>query len=81
MALSMSNARLANGTQRPEVVCSQLKTGTNMHSVALDWQNEAAIESHSISMPIALPTRATRFRGMLPGIFPACAPTASTIWI
>ena len=39
MALSMSNARLANGTQRPQVVCSQLKTGTNMHSVALDWQN------------------------------------------
>jgi len=40
MALSMSNARLANGTQRPQVVCSQLKTGTSMHSVALDWQNE-----------------------------------------
>ena len=39
MALSMSNARLANGTQRPQVVCSQLKTGTSMHSVALDWQN------------------------------------------
>ena len=39
MSLSMSNARLANGTQRPQVVCSQLKTGTSMHSVALDWQN------------------------------------------
>jgi hypothetical protein len=39
MALAMSNARLANGTQRPQVVCSQLKTGTSMHSVALDWQN------------------------------------------
>jgi hypothetical protein len=39
MALSMSNARLANGTQRPQVLCSQLKTGTSMHDVALDWQN------------------------------------------
>ena len=39
MALSMSNARLANGTQRPQVLCSQLKTGTSMHAVALDWQN------------------------------------------
>ena len=39
MALAMSNARLANGTQRPQVVCSQLKTESSMHSVALDWQN------------------------------------------
>ncbi len=39
MALSMSNARLANGTQRPQVLCSQFKTGSSMHDVALDWQN------------------------------------------
>ena len=39
MALAMSNARLENGTQRPQVICSQLKTGTSMHDVALDWQN------------------------------------------
>jgi hypothetical protein len=39
MALAMSDARLANGTQRPQVLCSQLKTGTSMHAVALDWQN------------------------------------------
>jgi hypothetical protein len=39
MALGMSNARLANGTQRPQVVCSQFKTGTSMHSAALSWQN------------------------------------------
>jgi hypothetical protein len=39
MALSMSNARLANGTQRPEVVCPQLKTGASMHAVALQWEN------------------------------------------
>jgi len=39
MALSMSNARLANGTQRPQVVCPQFKTGTSMHSAALSWQN------------------------------------------
>jgi len=39
MAIGMSNARLANGTQRPQVVCSQLKTGVSMHSAALQWQN------------------------------------------
>ncbi len=39
MAIGMSNARLANGTQRPQVVCSQLKTGTSVHSAALSWQN------------------------------------------
>ena len=39
MAIGMSTARLANGTQRPNVVCPQLKTGTSMHTVALNWQN------------------------------------------
>jgi hypothetical protein len=40
MAISMSNARLANGTQRPEVFCPQLKTpGATMHNVALQWEN------------------------------------------
>ena len=39
MALGLANARLANGTQRPQVVCSQLKTGVSMHTVALDWAN------------------------------------------
>jgi hypothetical protein len=39
LALGMSQARLANGTQRPQVVCSQLKTGVSVHSAALSWQN------------------------------------------
>jgi hypothetical protein len=39
MAIGMSTARLANGTQRPNVVCSQLKTGISMHTVALNWEN------------------------------------------
>jgi Carboxypeptidase regulatory-like domain len=39
MALGMSTARIANGTQRPEVLCPQLKSGVSMHSVALTWQN------------------------------------------
>ncbi len=39
MNIGMSNARLANGTQRPDVVCPQLKTGVSMHAAALDWQN------------------------------------------
>ncbi|MGD0758970.1 MAG: TonB-dependent receptor, partial [Candidatus Sulfotelmatobacter sp.] len=40
MDLSMSNARLANGTQRPQVICPQLRTpGATMHNVALQWAN------------------------------------------
>jgi len=39
MALGMSDARLANGTQRPQVLCSQFKTGISMHAAALSWQN------------------------------------------
>jgi hypothetical protein len=39
MAIGMATARLANGNQRPNVVCSQLKTGASMHTVALDWEN------------------------------------------
>jgi Carboxypeptidase regulatory-like domain len=40
MDLNMSNARLANGTQRPQVFCPQLRTpGATMHNVALQWEN------------------------------------------
>jgi hypothetical protein len=41
MALTMANARLANGSQRPDVVCPQLKTGISLHDAALTWQNAA----------------------------------------
>jgi hypothetical protein len=39
MNIGMATARIANGTQRPDVICSQLKTGTSMHDVALNWAN------------------------------------------
>jgi Carboxypeptidase regulatory-like domain len=39
MAIGMATARLANGTQRPNVVCPQLKTGISQRTVALNWQN------------------------------------------
>jgi hypothetical protein len=39
MAIGMATARLANGAQRPEVVCPQLKSGVSMHTVALQWAN------------------------------------------
>jgi hypothetical protein len=38
MAIGMSSAQLANGTQRPNVVCPQLKTGLSMDTVARNWQ-------------------------------------------
>ncbi|HEY6338952.1 MAG TPA: carboxypeptidase-like regulatory domain-containing protein [Candidatus Sulfotelmatobacter sp.] len=40
MAISMANARLANGTQRPQVFCNlPPKSGWSMHDVALQWEN------------------------------------------
>jgi len=39
MNIGLATARLANGSQRPDVVCPQLKSGISMHKVALDWQN------------------------------------------
>jgi hypothetical protein len=39
MAISDNFGRLTNGTQRPDVVCSQLKSGFSMKAVALTWQN------------------------------------------
>jgi hypothetical protein len=41
MAMGMASARLANGSQRPNVVCPQLKTGLSMNDVALNWQNNS----------------------------------------
>jgi hypothetical protein len=39
MALTMANPRLANGSQRPNVVCPQLKTGVSINDAALTWQS------------------------------------------
>lgn len=41
MAIGMSSAQLANGTQRPNVVCPQLRTGLSMNAVAMNWQANA----------------------------------------
>jgi hypothetical protein len=37
IAIGMSNARIAGGNQRPDVTCSQLKTGVSTHAAALTW--------------------------------------------
>jgi hypothetical protein len=39
MALTMANPRLANGSQRPNVVCPQLKTGVSINDAARTWQS------------------------------------------
>jgi hypothetical protein len=39
IAISDSFGRLANGTQRPNVVCPQLKSGSSMKDVALSWES------------------------------------------
>ena len=39
MALGMASPRLANGSQRPNVICPQLKTGLSMDAVARNYGN------------------------------------------
>ena len=34
MAITMATPRLANGGQRPDVICPQLKTGVGLHDAA-----------------------------------------------
>jgi hypothetical protein len=41
----LADARLANGSQRPDVVCPQLKSGISMHDVALDWENVGSVSN------------------------------------
>jgi Carboxypeptidase regulatory-like domain len=48
MNLGLSDARLANGTQRPDTVCSQLKSGTSMHDVALNWETNPVLISNNL---------------------------------
>jgi hypothetical protein len=46
IAIGMSNPRLANGSQRPNVVCSQLKTGLSMKDVATNWEANSVAEGN-----------------------------------
>lgn len=43
MAITDALSRLANGAQRPNVVCSQVKSGSSMKQVALSWQNSTPL--------------------------------------
>jgi hypothetical protein len=52
MAISDTFGRLANGSQRPSVVCPQLKSGMSMKDVALNSQQNSAAESAGLS-PVA----------------------------
>jgi Carboxypeptidase regulatory-like domain len=52
IAISMSNPRLANGTQRPNVVCPQLKTGLSLKDVATNWEANSVAEGNGLA-PVA----------------------------
>jgi len=43
MAIGMNSARLANGSQRPNVVCPQLSSGHSTHDVALSWSSASPL--------------------------------------
>ncbi|MGA9510298.1 MAG: TonB-dependent receptor, partial [Candidatus Sulfotelmatobacter sp.] len=53
IALGMSNPRLANGTQRPNIICSQLKTGLSIKDVAANWQANGNAESNGATPPFS----------------------------
>jgi Carboxypeptidase regulatory-like domain len=44
MAIALASPRLANGSQRPNVVCPQIKSGVSMKDVALAWQQNSINE-------------------------------------
>jgi len=52
ISVGMSNPRLANGSQRPDVVCSQLKTGLSMKDVATNWEANSEAEGNGLA-PVA----------------------------
>jgi hypothetical protein len=52
IAIGMSNPRIANGSQRPNVVCSQLKTGLSMKDVAMNWYPNSQAEGNG-DLPVA----------------------------
>ena len=76
MAIGLNNPLLANGSQRPNVVCSQLKSGTSMHDVALQWQTNPGVNT-LLQCELFLPIQGTIFRATRHAIFPAYALTAS----
>jgi len=47
MGFGMASPRLANGTQRPNVICPQLKTGLSMDAVARNWENIGTVSQTS----------------------------------
>jgi len=52
LAIGLNNPQLSNGSQRPNVTCSQLKTGMSMRTVALNQAQNAAAESAGLP-PVA----------------------------
>jgi hypothetical protein len=52
LAVSMSDPRLANGSQRPNVVCGQLKTGLSIKDVATNWEANSNAEGNG-NAPVA----------------------------
>jgi hypothetical protein len=48
MAITDALGRLANGSQRPNVVCPQVRSGFSAHTVALNWQANANAVSNGL---------------------------------
>jgi hypothetical protein len=52
LAISDSFGRLANGSQRPNLVCPQLRSNVSIHDVALNWVQNGNAESNG-NNPVA----------------------------
>jgi hypothetical protein len=58
MPISMANPRLADGNQRPDVVCPQVLTGISVHNAAFTQQpylNAGCFADPAINSPATLP--------------------------
>jgi hypothetical protein len=67
MDISDTFARLANGSQRPNIVCSQLRSQYSMRQVALSWENPVPL---SLFNPNCFADPGDQIPGNAPRYFP-----------
>ncbi len=69
IAIGLATALLANGSQRPQILCPQLKSGVSMHAVALNWQNAGGTNPLSYFNPSCFGSPGDQIPGNAPRYF------------
>ena len=73
LALFNNSALLADGNQRPNVVCSQLKSGLSYHEAAMTPRG-SILNQNSLAIPEIM------FLAMRLATSPICEPMVSATW-